>query len=239
MNSLRKAAWVAACTMIGLSAALITPVRAADPTPAPASTAPDKQQGSYLLGLQFAQQLAKAGVLPSLSLDALQRGVHDGFAGKTLQGADEASIQAFVAAGLQAALDRNVAAATAFLAKHATEPGVTTTPSGLQYRVLATGDSRGEPPTARDVTVVQYRGSLLDGTEFDSSYARHEPATFHLNVVIKGWQEALAMMKPGDRWQIWVPPALAYDKAAKPGIPAGSLLIFELELVSVQKTEKF
>jgi FKBP-type peptidyl-prolyl cis-trans isomerase len=134
-------------------------------------------------------------------------------------------------------LGRNKAAAKDFLTKNGQEKGVKTTASGLEYKVLIPGDAKAPAVAPTDEVTVNYRGKLLDGSEFDSSYARGQPATFKVNGVIKGWQEALVLMKPGAKWQLFVPPELAYDASPRPGIPAGSLLNFEVELVSVKSSE--
>ena len=112
-----------------------------------------------------------------------------------------------------------------------------TTADGLEYKVLAAGNAKAAAVQPGDEVTVQYRGRLLDGSEFDSSYSRNAPATFKVNGVIKGWQEALVLMKPGAKWEIFVPPELAYDTNPRPGIPAGSLLIFDVELVSVKPSD--
>jgi FKBP-type peptidyl-prolyl cis-trans isomerase FklB len=114
---------------------------------------------------------------------------------------------------------------------------VKTTTDGLQYKVLVPGDTKAPSIAPADEVTVNYRGKLLDGSEFDSSYARGQPATFKVNGVIKGWQEALVLMKPGAKWQLFVPPELAYDTTPRPGIPAGSLLNFEVEVLSVKPSE--
>jgi FKBP-type peptidyl-prolyl cis-trans isomerase FklB len=128
---------------------------------------------------------------------------------------------------------KNKTEGEAFLAANAKKEGVVTLPSGLQYQILTEG--QGENPKATDQVTVQYRGTLIDGTEFDSSYSRGQPATFRLNQVIKGWTEALQLMKPGAKWKLFVPAALAYgDKGAGPKIGPNSTLIFEVELISVK-----
>jgi FKBP-type peptidyl-prolyl cis-trans isomerase len=106
----------------------------------------------------------------------------------------------------------------------------------MQYKILVAGDSNAAVVTPTDEVTVQYRGKLLDGSEFDSSYARGTPASFPVNGVIPGWQQALVLMKPGAKWQLFVPPELAYGAAPRPGIPGGSLLIFEVELLSVKSS---
>jgi FKBP-type peptidyl-prolyl cis-trans isomerase len=128
---------------------------------------------------------------------------------------------------------KNKTAAREFLAKNAKTAGVTTTASGLQYKILSPGDAASASPKPTDQVTVQYRGRLLNGTEFDSSYSHGQAASFKLNAVIKGWQEALPMMKPGAKWQLFVPPELAYDVNTPATIPPGSLLVFDIELLKV------
>ena len=122
----------------------------------------------------------------------------------------------------------------AFLARNGKKKGVVTTASGLEYQVLTTG--QGSAPTAADMVTVNYRGTLLNGTEFDSSYKRGQPAVFPVDRVIPGWQEALKLMKPGAKYRIFVPPQLAYDLNPPMGapIPPGSMLIFEVNLLGVK-----
>ncbi len=122
-----------------------------------------------------------------------------------------------------------------FLTANKAKPGVETTPSGLQYKVIDAGS--GNSPKATDQVTVDYEGKLVDGTVFDSSYKRGKPATFPVNGVIKGWQEALQMMKPGATWEVVIPGDLAYGKMGMPGTPIGpnATLIFKIHLVSVGK----
>jgi len=129
------------------------------------------------------------------------------------------------------------ATSAAFLAKNATAPGVKVTGSGLQYKVLTLGPAGGVPPGSSDEVKVNYEGKLIDGTVFDSSYDRGQPAVLAVNHVIAGWTEALQMMRPGDTWMIYVPSSIGYgDEGAGDGkIPAGAALIFKIELISVQK----
>ncbi|HSX20548.1 MAG TPA: FKBP-type peptidyl-prolyl cis-trans isomerase [Gammaproteobacteria bacterium] len=127
----------------------------------------------------------------------------------------------------------NLAASNAFFAKNKTQPGVITTSSGLQYIELTPG--KGSSPKASDFVQVNYRGTLLNGTEFDSSYDRKEANTFQVENLIPGWQEALQLMKPGAKWKVFVPPQLGYgSKGAGQVIEPNSALIFEIELVSVK-----
>jgi FKBP-type peptidyl-prolyl cis-trans isomerase FklB len=218
-----------------------TPAPAAGPAAsAPAGAQPADQsieQTSYLFGLTFAEQLHGVGITNQLNSDAIDRGIKDGLAGKKSSRENQQQLQAYVQSVMAESLGRNKAAAKDFLAKNGQEKGVKTTADGLQYKVLIPGDAKAAAITPNDEVTVNYRGKLLDGSEFDSSYARGQPATFKVNGVIKGWQEALVLMKPGAKWQLFVPPELAYDATPRPGIPAGSLLNFEVELVSVKPSE--
>lgn len=127
---------------------------------------------------------------------------------------------------------KNKADGEAFLAKNKAQSGVTTLPDGLQYSVITTGS--GPMPAASDTVTVNYRGTLLDGTEFDSSYKRGEPASFPVGGVIRGWTEALQKMSVGSKWKLFIPADLAYGESGRPGIPPNSTLIFEVELLSIQ-----
>jgi FKBP-type peptidyl-prolyl cis-trans isomerase len=197
-----------------------------------------KSNVSYSLGVSMGEQLRGAGVTAdAVSSERLAQGVHDALTGKAkLTDADRLAINDLVRNAHEAAAETNHRAAATFLAENAKKPGVVTTASGLQYKVLAPGS--GESPKPSESVVVNYRGTLLDGTEFDSSYKRGEPATFQVNRVIPGWTEALQLMKPGAKYQLFVPPQLAYDLRSPPPIPAGSMLIFDVELVSVKPAEQ-
>jgi FKBP-type peptidyl-prolyl cis-trans isomerase len=134
-------------------------------------------------------------------------------------------------------LEKNKKAATQFLEKNKEADGVKVTASGLQYKVIKEGE--GKKPLATDTVKVHYKGTLVDGTEFDSSYKRNEPATFKANQVIPGWTEALQLMTPGSKYILYLPPELAYgDRGAPPAIEPGSLLIFEVELVDIVQDKK-
>jgi len=200
------------------------------------SSAQSIDQTSYLFGLTLGEQLHRVEVADQLTADAVMRGVKDGMQGKKSTPAEQQQLQEFVRSAMDAALVRNQAAAKDFLARNAHEKGVTSTASGLQYKELSPGDRKAAAIADTDEVNVQYRGKLIDGSEFDSSYARGTPATFVVSRVIKGWQEALVLMKPGAKWELFVPPELAYGSNAKPGIPPGSLLVFDVELISVKTT---
>ncbi|MBS0612018.1 MAG: FKBP-type peptidyl-prolyl cis-trans isomerase [Proteobacteria bacterium] len=209
------------------------PAAATAPTP-PTTPTLTAEQASYEFGMTFGEQLRHAGLQQDLSLDAVMRGVKDAIGGKKLSAADQQQLAQYVRAVREAQGLRNKAAAKEFLANNARQSGVKTTASGLQYKVIAAGDTKAASPKPDDQVTVNYRGKLLDGSEFDSSFAHGSPATFPANRVIKGWQEALVLMKPGSKYQLFVPPELGYDMDARPGIPPGSLLVFDVDLLSVQ-----
>ncbi|MGE5189241.1 MAG: FKBP-type peptidyl-prolyl cis-trans isomerase [Gemmatimonadota bacterium] len=134
---------------------------------------------------------------------------------------------------MKAAAEKNKKEGEAFLAENAKKEGVKTLPSGLQYKVLASGS--GPSPKATDTVETNYRGTLIDGTEFDSSYKRGQPATFPVSGVIAGWSEALQLMKVGDKWELFVPPNLAYgERGAGRDIGPNATLIFEIELLGIK-----
>jgi FKBP-type peptidyl-prolyl cis-trans isomerase FklB len=204
---------------------------AAPPAP-PAPPPLSKEQASYLFGLTFGESLRGIGVGNDVLQDAVVRGMKEGLAGKKASMPEKQQLQDFARQSMTALGVRNKTAAEEFLAKNGKEKGVQTTASGLQYKVIKAGDDKAPLIGATDEVTVNYRGKLLDGSEFDSSYSRGQPATFPANGVIKGWQEALVMMKPGAVWELYVPPDLAYGSNPRPGIPANSLLTFNIEVLS-------
>jgi FKBP-type peptidyl-prolyl cis-trans isomerase len=215
-------------------AALGVPAAAAPP-PAPSSVPADvKDQAGYLFGLTFGEQMHSVGLTTQVDPDTIARGIKDGLAGKKSNRTDQQQIQAFVQSTMAEFVAHNKQAAKDFLDKNGREKGVKSTADGLEYKVLAPGDAKAPTIQATDEVTVQYRGKLADGTEFDSSYARGVPATFKVGGVIKGWQEGLQLMKPGSKYQLFIPPELGYDTQPKPGIPPSSLLIFDIEVVSVK-----
>ena len=121
--------------------------------------------------------------------------------------------------------------AKAFLAKNAKEPGVVVLPDGLQYKIVTSGPATGLKPHLQDEVKVNYEGKLIDGTVFDSSYERGQPYAAPLNNLVKGWQEALQLMRPGDVWMLYVPPELGYGAEGQGKIPPGAALIFKIELI--------
>lgn len=208
--------------------------------PAPPALKTEKDKFSYALGMNLGNSLHRQSVPVDPAI--LLRGLKDALAGKTLMTDDEAraalkavqtEMQKKMQETMQAAGAANKKEGDAFLAANKTKEGVTTLPSGLQYKILTAGT--GPKPTATDSVVCNYRGTLINGKEFDSSYKRGEPATFPVNGVIKGWTEALQLMPVGSKWQLFVPADLAYgDRGAGADIGPGSTLVFEVELVSIQ-----
>jgi peptidylprolyl isomerase/FKBP-type peptidyl-prolyl cis-trans isomerase FklB len=142
-----------------------------------------------------------------------------------------------LALGLSACADpraqQDLAQANAFLATNAKAPGVVTLPSGLQYKVVEAGPAGGASPLADDHVIVNYEGKLLDGTVFDSSYQRGQPATFVVGELIPAWTEALQKMHPGDVWMLYAPPALAYGEKGAGPIPPDSALVFKIQLIGI------
>ena len=178
-----------------------------------------------------------------VDLSILMRGVKDSLAGsKTLLTEDEeravltalkAEVRKKQEEKMAQAGEANTKEGQAFLAANKSKDGVVTLPSGLQYKILQAGT--GPKPTTTDSVVCNYRGTLINGTEFDSSYKRGQPATFPVSGVIKGWTEALQLMPAGSKWQLFVPAELAYGaRGAGPGIGPNSTLVFEVELISIQ-----
>jgi FKBP-type peptidyl-prolyl cis-trans isomerase FklB len=222
-----------------------TPAKTGQATAAKSATAltlkTQKDKASYAIGLNIGKSMHKDGV--DVDPNILVRGLKDALAGgKTLLTDEEAKT---AMAGLQSDLrkkqetkmqqvgDTNKQEGEAFLAANKTQDGIVTLPSGLQYKVLKEGN--GPKPSASDAVVCNYRGTLLNNTEFDSSYKRGQPATFPVGGVIKGWTEALQLMPVGSKWQLFIPSELAYgQRGAGAGIGPNATLVFEIELLSIQ-----
>jgi FKBP-type peptidyl-prolyl cis-trans isomerase FklB len=222
-----------ALTLSPLAQAADTAPPAKSDAPAARTAEPVDQATSYSLGLTFGGQLHHGGVKDGLSMPALMQGIQEGLNGKAVTQEDKERVAMLLRSAKEAVGATNKAAARDFLAKNAKAAGVTTTASGLQYKVIAAGNAGATSPKPTDQVTVNYRGRLLNGAEFDSSYAHGQAASFRVNAVIKGWQEALPMMKPGAKWQLFIPPELAYDINSPTTIPPGSLLVFDLELVKI------
>ncbi|HWN41809.1 MAG TPA: FKBP-type peptidyl-prolyl cis-trans isomerase, partial [Thermoanaerobaculia bacterium] len=202
-----------------------------------------QDRASYIIGLNLGQSL-KTQEVP-VSVDLIIQGLRDGLGGANALLTPEeiqAAMQEFqqqLMTSQQAKRDaagaKNMQESQAYLDQNKAKAGVKTTASGLQYEVLAEGS--GESPKPTDKVTVHYRGTLPDGKVFDSSYDRNEPATFPVNGVIPGWIEALQLMKPGAKYRLVIPPALAYaERGAGNDIGPNQVLIFDVELISVDKT---
>ena len=200
-----------------------------------------EKKASYSFGVDFANSLKQQGV--ELDIGALTRGIKDAADGKDLamQPGDMNQAKAEFQQQLRAELlrkqneigEKNLAEGKAFLAENAKKEGVVTTSSGLQYKILKKGD--GATPKLDDTVVTHYKGTLIDGREFDSSYKRKQPATFPVKGVIKGWTEALQLMKAGAKWQLFIPSDIAYGATKRSElIQPNSTLVFELELLEVK-----
>jgi FKBP-type peptidyl-prolyl cis-trans isomerase FklB len=214
-------------------------------SPSAPAFANQKDKISYAIGMNIGNGLHKQGV--DIDPSVLEQGLADVLAGgKTRLTEDEARATLTELSSdmrkkqqekMQQAADENKKEGDAFLAANKAKAGVVTLPSGLQYKVLTAGT--GPKPTAKDSVVCNYKGTLVDGKEFDSSYKRGEPATFPVSGVIKGWTEALQLMPVGSKWQLVVPSDLAYgDRGQGPDIGPGATLVFEVELLSIAAPDK-
>jgi len=210
---------------------------------APLALKTPKDKASYAIGVNIGKGLHRDSV--DVDPAILMRGLRDALSGGKTQMTDDEVKAAMVA--LQADLrkkteakmaiegEANKNAGDAFLAANKAKEGVTALPDGLQYKILQTGT--GPKPTAADTVVCNYKGTLLDGTEFDSSYKRGQPATFPVGQVIKGWTEVLQLMPVGSKWEVFIPSDLAYGpQGPRQGGPIGpnATLVFEIELMSIQ-----
>lgn len=199
-----------------------------------------KDKASYTIGVQLGSQMAQTK--DDIDIDKVMLGLKESFAGKEprLKKEDmmaamkefQQEIQQKQQAKMAEAAGKNAKEGEAFLAENKKKEGVVTLPSGLQYKVITAG--KGKSPKASDTVVTHYRGSLIDGKVFDSSYDRGEPVTFPVNGVIPGWTEALQKMKVGDKWQLFIPANLAYGEHGSGPIGPNSVLIFDIELLEVK-----
>ncbi|MEL7401216.1 MAG: FKBP-type peptidyl-prolyl cis-trans isomerase, partial [Pseudomonadota bacterium] len=195
-------------------------------------------QASYGVGLNIGRQLSREDV--EMNADAIAAGIKDVLS-EAEQRIDDSVIEAAFAQVREeqqrkqdALNDAAAQASVEFLAENAKREGVQVTESGLQYEVMTAAEGEGSKPAATDTVRVHYHGTLADGTVFDSSVERGEPAQFPVNGVIKGWIEALQMMQPGDKWKLFIPADLAYGaRSPSPKIPANSALVFEVELLEI------
>ncbi len=200
-----------------------------------------KEKVSYALGVDLASRLQSQSfdVDPELVVKALQEALAGNKLRMTgeeiaavLRGFEEDQKHDYQHA-VSMVSEKNKKAAEAFVAENVKKEGIVTLPSGLQYKILKKGD--GKTPTLNDKVVCQYRGTLLDGKEFDSSYKRNQPATLPVKGIIKGWSEALQLMPVGSKWQLFIPPQLGYGEKLVGGIGPNAMLVFEVELLSIEE----
>jgi FKBP-type peptidyl-prolyl cis-trans isomerase FklB len=195
-----------------------------------------KDKVSYAIGIQIGANIARQKV--DINPDVLAAGIKDTIAGKPQLTTDQvkdvmAQFEKDMEQKQKQLAEKNKTEGAKYLEENKKKPGVKTTASGLQYKVIKEGT--GAQPKATDMVTVNYRGTLIDGTEFDSSYKRGQPATFPVNGVIKGWSEALQLMKQGSKYQLFIPANLAYgERAMGPDIGPDATLIFEVELQEVK-----
>ncbi|MDR7098760.1 FKBP-type peptidyl-prolyl cis-trans isomerase [Lysobacter niabensis] len=218
---------------------------AKDSGPQIAGLPTEKDKVSYMIGMQMGKSLEQ--VKDEVDVEVLTKAIKSSVAGekmlmdeKQAQQIAEAfgqKMQAKQIAKMMADAKTNKEAGAKFLAENAKKPGVKTTPSGLQYQVITEGT--GPKPKDSDVVRVHYKGSLLDGKTFDSSYDRGTPATFPLAGVIPGWREGLALMPVGSKYKLWIPASIGYGEAGTQGGPIGpnATLVFEVELLEIVKPE--
>ncbi|MGO9085771.1 MAG: FKBP-type peptidyl-prolyl cis-trans isomerase [Candidatus Sulfotelmatobacter sp.] len=196
-----------------------------------------RDKESYAMGMNLGMGLHKQGLTLDPALVA--RGMKDGMAGgKTLLTETDAraALQQLQDDVSQKLVMANHKDGEAFLAANKSKEGVVALPSGLQYKIMKEGT--GPKPTASDTVTCNYRGTFINGTEFDSSYKRGQPVSFAVSGVIKGWTEALQLMPVGSKWQLFIPSDLAYGDNGRPGIAPGATLIFEVELISIGEQKK-
>lgn len=227
--------------LVGPTSQATTPVEAKAATvPRVAPLGSEAEKRSYAIGMTVAAQLNSTGL--AVDIESLVRGIKDATSGgKTLMSESEVVAvvgemqreeKAKLTAQLEEKRQRNQQEGESFLAANKTREGVVTLPSGLQYKILKAGD--GKKPALDDTIVCNYRGTLLDGTEFDSSYKRKQAATFPVKKVVKGWTEALQLMPVGSKWQLFIPSSLAYGQAgAGRAIGPNATLTFEVELLAI------
>ncbi len=214
-----------------------TATAAKKPATAPLVLTTPKQKASYAIGTSIGRKLHDDDL--DVDTTVLMRALKDAMAGnKPVLGDDEmrSALMEFQQQASKNAALKNKTAGDAYRAANKTKEGVVTLPSGLQYKILQAGT--GPKPSASDSVVCNYRGTFVDGKEFDSSYKRGEPATFPVKGVIKGWTEALQLMPVGSKWQLVIPPDLAYGAEGRPGMPPNETLVFEVSLEKIAEKEK-
>lgn len=196
----------------------------------------DLKKASYAIGQQIGGNMKQQNI--EIDSDIMAMAMKDAIKGDSKLTKEEIQqammkLQESAMKKQQEAAEDNKKKGAEFLEKNKSAEGVKVTQSGLQYKVEKEGD--GKTPTKTDTVKAHYKGTLIDGTQFDSSYDRGQPAEFPVQGVIPGWSEALQMMKVGAKYKLFIPPELAYGASGRPGIPANSVLVFEVELVEIVK----
>lgn len=230
--------WAGLLAGLGLVGAVHAQQPSKSPAPAPAI---DKSKLSYAIGYQIGSQFADGQ--PAVDLPTLQRAIADAYAKRQpsvpttemrsqLRALDE-QMHANAVAEFKRIAEANERKSEQFMAHNRTQPGVVQLPSGVQYAVISKGDG-GPSPTVDSKVTVNYRGMLIDGTEFDSTWAHGQPATFTVKSVIPGWRDVIPRMHVGDRWKVVIPPRLAYgERGALPRIGPNEALVFDIQLLSI------
>ena len=228
-----KLKWMAVAGVVFLAAQV-----RAQQAPAPRT---EKERMSYGIGVDVARNFQRLGL--DLDLDVMINAMRDVYSGGKLLMSEEdlraaksvyqVEMREKQVVAVTRAAEENKQAGIAFLAENKGKEGVVALPSGLQYKILKAGD--GKTPTASDTVECNYRGTLLDGTEFDSSYSRGQPAKLMIGAIISGWREALKLMPVGSKWQLFVPPELAYgERGNGRGAAPNATLIYEMELLAIR-----
>lgn len=235
--------WLAVLLMLGAVAAQAQGTNASSPSPQPPPAAKlDKQKLSYAIGYRIGTQFSERDF--PIDMGVLQKGIEDAYAKRPPAFSNQVMYYQLVGLGEhihERAMDefKHIASENAkksadYLAHNATLPGVVQLPKGIQYSVIKKGDGKVSPDINDQVTV-NYRGMLIDGTEFDSTWAHGKPVTFTVDKVIRGWQYVIPRMHVGDRWKVIIPPDLAYgEQGALPRIGPNQALVFDIELLDIK-----
>lgn len=235
--------WLLPCLVLGM-APVHAQQAASKAAPAQSATAIEKGKLSYAIGYQIGAQFARAGS-PDVDIATLVRALQDGYAKRNPAVPMQQMHDQLIAydtrqhndalAEFQRIGQENARKSAQFLARNKAQPGVVTLPSGIQYAVIKSG-AGGVHPRVDSTVTVNYRGALVDGTEFDSSWAHGNPVTFTVNQVIRGWQDVIPRMQVGDTWRVVIPAPLAYgERGELPRIGPNEALVFEIELLQIKQ----
>lgn len=216
----------ALAALLGLGLAFNLPAADESPFKSPG------EKASYALGLNIGKQLRQNGA--EIDIEIYMKALKDGIAGKGVMTDEQIreTLMAFQTELRNKTLDKNKKEGATYLDENKKKEGIVTLPSGLQYKIETAG--KGKIPGTNDTVICHYRGTLIDGTEFDNSMKRGEPSTFAVTGVIKGWTEALLKMPVGSKWKLFIPGDLAYGERGRPSIPPNSTLLFDIELIGIK-----